>query len=520
MDGGRERNGALPTRGARLHDPPMLASLGFAALEWNELSARLGAWFRAAPEALGAWIRAASDWIWDLPLLLLVMGGGLFFLVRSRLGPFVHFGHAVGVLTGRHDRPDAPGEVSHYQALSVALAATVGMGNISGVAVAIGMGGPGAIFWMWVAAIVGTATKYFECTLAVLYRGRDSLGHIQGGPMYVITEGLGRRWRPLAVLFAMAGIFGCLPVFNANQLSAAIAHITLDAQLEGERGGLHIVIGAGLAALTSLVIFGGLQRIGRVVSLLVPFMVLVYFVLVAGILWAHMDALPRIFVSIVRDGFEAGHFNGEAMFGGALGGLIVLGARRASFSNEAGLGTAAMAHGAARTAEPVHEGLVAMLGPMIDTLFVCTLTALAILATGVHESTDSKGVLMTLAAFQDVYPKAGGALLLVCIACFSLSSLFTYAYFGGKCFGFLFGAERAGLYRWLYIASITLGAAASLKTAVSFIDLMFALMAIPTMVSALLLSSAVMRETDRYWARYWAARRPGATLSAHAKPRE
>lgn len=451
-------------------------------------------------EPLAAWVKLASDWIWDLPLLFIVMGGGLFFLVRTGFGPFRHLGHAVGVLAGRHDQPGAPGDVSHYQALSVALAATVGMGNISGVAIAIALGGPGAIFWMWVAAIVGTATKYFECTLAVLYRGRDSAGHLQGGPMYVITEGLGRRWRPLALWFSFAGLFGCLPIFNANQLTRAITDIAVAPSTADGAASAHVWIGVALAGLTAIVIFGGLVRIGRVVSLLVPFMVVVYFALVTGILVAHAGALPGLFIEIVRDAFTAAHYEGEAMFGGALGGLIVLGARRASFSNEAGLGTAAMAHGAARTSEPVHEGLVAMLGPIIDTLFVCTLTALALLATGVHERVEGSGVSLTLAAFGDVYPRFGPALLLVCIACFSLSSLFSYAYFGGKCFGFLFGAQRAGLYRWLYVASIIAGATASLDATISFIDLMFALMAIPTVLSAILLSPAVMRETRRYWA--------------------
>ncbi|MEZ6017889.1 MAG: amino acid carrier protein [Planctomycetota bacterium] len=463
-------------------------------------------WHEVACAWVAQSIRAASDWIWDLPLLVIVMGGGLFFLLRSGLGPFRHLGHAVAVLAGRHDRPGAAGEVSHYQALSVALAATVGMGNISGVAVAIAMGGPGAIFWMWIAAIVGTATKYFECTLAVMYRGRDSLGQLQGGPMYVITEGLGPRWRPLAVWFSLAGLFGCLPIFNANQLTRAIADIAVAPGAPERAASAHPWIGAALALLTAVVIFGGLVRIGRVVSLLVPFMVVVYFVLVTGILVEHARALPGLFGAIVQDAFHPTHYRGEAMFGGALGGLIVLGARRASFSNEAGLGTAAMAHGAARTDEPVHEGLVAMLGPIIDTLFVCTLTALALLATGVHETVQGSGVALTLAAFQEVYPRFGGELLLVCIACFSLSSLFTYAYFGGKCFGFVFGAQRAGLYRWLYIASIGAGAVASLDTTISFIDLMFALMAIPTILSAVLLSNAVMRETRRYWD----ARRAGA----------
>ena len=176
---------------------------------------------------LEAWVTSAADWIWGLPLLVLISGGGLYFLVRSRFVPYRHLGHALGVLAGKHDDPDAPGEVSHYRALSVALAATVGMGNISSVAVAITLGGPGIVFWMWVSALVGIATKYFTCTLAVMYRGRDSAGELQGGPMYVIVEGLGPRWRPLAVWFCLAGMLGCLPVFNANQLTQAVRDVLL-----------------------------------------------------------------------------------------------------------------------------------------------------------------------------------------------------------------------------------------------------------------------------------------------------
>ena len=448
-------------------------------------------------------MRAASDWIWDLPVLVLVTGGGLFFLLRTGFGPFRHLGHALEVLRGKHDRPGAAGQVSHYEALAVALAATVGMGNISGVAVAIATGGPGAIFWMWVAAIVGTATKYFECTLAVLYRGPDSRGELQGGPMYVIREGLGRRWSPLAWLFCAAGIFGCLPLYNANQVTAALVDTALAPHWPDLAEGAHLGVGLVLAALTAAVIFGGLPRIGRVSALLVPFMVAVYFVLVMGILASHIEALPGLLVDIVRDAFGAGYLaersQGDAMFGGALGALIVIGARRAAFSNEAGLGTAAMAHGAARTDEPVHEGLVAMLGPMIDTLLVCTLTALALLATGVLGTSDARGVALTMAAFREVYPRFGAELLLVCVVCFSLSSLFTYAYFGSKCLGFLCGADRASWYRWPYVASIAIGATLSLDTAIAFIDLMFALMAIPTILSAIMLSGAVVQETRRYW---------------------
>lgn len=444
-------------------------------------------------------IIAVSEWIWDLPLVLLLSGGGLFFLLFTRLLPFRHIGLALNVLRGR-EGTDGEGQISHYQALSVALAATLGLGNISGVAIAISMGGPGTIFWMWIAAIVGMATNYVTCTLAVMYRGRDSLGEVQGGPMYVITEGLGPRWRPLAILFCLAAMFGCLPIFNANQLTAAIgtlglARIGVDA---GANGGL--LIGLGLSALTALVIFGGLQRIGRVAATMVPAMVVVYFLCVAGILIHNCEAVPGALALIFSDAFSASFYKGEALLGGALGGLIVLGVRRASFSNEAGIGTVALAFSAARSREPVQEGLVAMLSPAIDTLIVCSLTALAILVTGAWRAEGLSGVLITARAFEETYPLLGGPLLLLCILIFGVTTLFSYSYFGMKCFAFLFGAERGQLYNLFYCASIVVGAATATAVIVGFIDIMFALMAVPTMLSAILLSGRVMTETRRYFA--------------------
>ena len=451
-------------------------------------------------ERLERWVQAASDWIWDLPLLVLITGSGLVLLVISRFLPLRRLGHSLAVVTGRHDRAGAPGEISHYQALALALAATIGMGNVSGVAVAVRMGGPGVLVWMWVAAIVGMATKYFTCTLAVMYRGKDSAGELQGGPMYVIAEGLGRRWRPLAVWFCVAGIFGCLPIFNANQLTQAVRDIALEPLGVAGGGWSNALTGGALVALTAAVLFGGLARIAQVTAALVPIMVVVYFVAVLGILVLHAAELPGLIALVVGDAFRAEHYHQDALFGGALGGLIVLGTRRAAFSNEAGIGTAPMAHGAAKTSEPVHEGLVAMLGPVIDTLVVCTLTALAILATGVWQSTEEDGVTLTASAFDAAYPGWGGPLLLVCILCFGLSSLFSYSYFGAKCFGFLFGARRKPLYSGAYVASILVGATSSMALILSFIDLMFALMAVPTVASALLLSPRVLRETRRYFA--------------------
>jgi AGCS family alanine or glycine:cation symporter len=440
--------------------------------------------------------------MWGVPLVVLLMGGGIFFFFYSRFIQFKHFGHAINVLRGKYDDPDEEGEISHYQALSTHLAATVGMGNISGVAVAIVMGGPGAIFWMWVSAFFGMATKFFTSTLAILYRGKDSLGELQGGPMYVIREGLGKGWHWLAVLFSVAGMVGVLPIFQANQLTQVIHDVVLVPLNVGDGyfttawfsvRTSDIVTGLVLTALVASVIFGGIKRIGVVAGNLVPIMVIVYFLTVLVILVMNASAVPGMFMSIITDAFT-----GNAVFGGAVGSVILIGAQRAAFSNEAGIGTAPMAHGAAKTNEPVREGLVAMIGPAIDTLLVCTLTALTILITGAWDTESNEGVSITLDAFNRAIP-FGGYILALCAFIFALTSLFSLSYYGEKCYSFLFGAQRKKQYIIIYIASIIIGSVASLTAIISLIDGMYATMAIPTVVSAILLSPKVMKETKRYF---------------------
>ena len=451
-----------------------------------------------------------ANWIWGMPLLVLLMGGGLFFLIYSRFIPFKYFPHAIAILRGKYDDPNDPGQINHYEALSTALAATVGMGNISGVAVAIVIGGPGAIFWMWVSAFVGIATKFFTCTLAILYRGKDSAGEIQGGPMYVIMEGLGRNWKPLAIMFSVFGLIGCLPIFQANQLTQAIQDILLRPNgITGETVKLgfleytssDLYIGVILMVFVSLVIFGGIKRIGKVAGKMVPVMVVLYFLSVITILLLNFTEIPHYLQLIFTNAFNADNYNGEPMLGGALGGLIVLGARRAAFSNEAGIGTAPMAHGAAKTDEPIREGLVAMLGPFIDTIIVCTLTALAILITGVWQTSESNGVTLTANAFESAFPGFGNYLLMTCILIFSITSLFSYSYYGTKCMSFLIGADKAHYYNYIYVFTILFGAISSMATIINLIDSAFALMAIPTILSAIILAPKVKQAADQYFER-------------------
>jgi AGCS family alanine or glycine:cation symporter len=451
-------------------------------------------------EILDKILSGFSSLAWGLPLLIILIGGGLYLIVKSRFLPFRYLGHAVNVLRGNYDDPNDPGQISHFQALTTALSATVGMGNISGVAVAIAIGGPGAVFWMWVSAIIGMSTKFFTCTLAILYRGKDSNGEIQGGPMYFIVEGLGKHWRPLAVFFSFCGLIGALPVFNVNQLTQAVNDILL--QPNGVEIGLksNLIIGLILVAITSLVILGGIKRIGKVASKLVPIMVLLYFILVMVILVTHSDVLVYYLKLIFTDAFTANYYpEGDTFLGGVLGALILHGIKRGAFSNEAGIGTAPMAHGAAKTDEPVREGLVAMLGPAIDTLVVCTLTALAILVTGVWETTDKNGVSLTASAFADAMPVFGKYGLMVCITVFSMSSLFSYSYYGTKCMSFLFGADKQHYYNYFYILSIFIGATTSLNMMINLIDGVFALMAIPTMLATILLAPKVIAASKVYF---------------------
>jgi AGCS family alanine or glycine:cation symporter len=450
-------------------------------------------------EKLNAFIAEMSSYAWGLPLLILLIGGGLYLIVKIRFLPFRYIGHAVAVLRGKYDNESDSGEITHFQALTTALSATIGMGNISGVALAIFIGGPGAVFWMWVSAVIGMSTKFFTASLAIMFRGKDSNGDIQGGPMYFITEGLGKKWKPLAVFFSISGLIGALPVFNVNQLTQAINDILL--KPAGLYTGLmsNIVIGLVLATVTAIVILGGLSRISKTASKLVPSMVVLYFMLVLIILGVHIEVVPKYLALIFTDAFSASFFEGDSFLGGVLGGLILLGIRRGAFSNEAGIGTAPMAHGAAKTNEPIREGLVAMLGPAIDTLVICTLTALAILVTGVWQSSDANGVTLTANAFSEAIPNVGKYALLLCIIVFSISSLFSYSYYGTKCMSFLFGVKYKHLYNYFYITSILMGATTSLLMMVNLIDTFFAMMAIPTMLSTILLAPKVVKEARAYF---------------------
>lgn len=438
----------------------------------------------------------AANFVWGTPLLILLLGGGIFFTVFSRLLPVRYFLHAINVLRGNYDESSGAGEISHFEALSSHLAATVGMGNISGVAVAIAAGGPGAIFWMWVSAVFGMTTKFFTCTLAVMYRSNDSDGKIQGGPMYVIKEGMGKRWQPLAIFFCIAGLFAATPIFQTNQLVQVTKDILLTPN--GWNGENELVVNLSIGLLitifTGVVIFGGIERIGRVAGKLVPAMVVLYLSGVVFILMTNYSDILPTFLLIIQDAFSA-----NAALGGAVGAIIITGARRAAFSNEAGIGTAPMMHGAAKTSEPVREGLVAMLGPFIDTIVICTLTGLSILITGVWQSGDLNGISLTVKAFELSMPVIGPYILAVCVLIFAFTTIFGTSYYGKKCLSFLVGARYGKYFNYWYVAIIVVGSVSSLAAVVSLIDFMYAMMAFPTMISAVYLAPRVMEEAKRYF---------------------
>ena len=435
-----------------------------------------------------------TEWV----MLFLIVGGGLYLVAYSKLLPYRYFKHAILITSGKYDNPDDPGEVSHLQALSSAVAATVGLGNISGVAIAIYLGGPGVVFWIWMTALVGMCIKFYSCSLAIMYRDKDSAGNLQGGPMYYITMGMGKKARPLAVFFCIAGLFGVLPAFTTNQFTQTLMGVINPNETIAVFGEFNWKFGIGivLSIITSFVIFGGLKKIAKVATAIVPFMVLLY--LFAVIVIMAMNA-GEIWPSLELILAEA--FNFKTAVQGGLWGLIIIGIRRAVFSNESGVGNAPMYHGQSKTTEPVQEGLVAMLGPFIDTIVVCTLTAVVIILSGAYLDAESNGIVMTLIAFKKSLFGYGDVLLMVIVSAFALSTLFTYSYYGTKCLSFLTNVKVGKLYNYIYVGSITFAAVASVDLVVNLIDLSFALMVIPNMIAVLYLSPRVNIAMKNYFSK-------------------
>lgn len=446
-----------------------------------------------------------ADSVCGYPLFIILIGGGLYLFLRSGLISLRRLPEALKEL---RRKGGGEGQISSAQALASVVAATIGLGNIAGVAIALVVGGPGAIFWMWVSALVGMATKYHEGVLAIMYRGTDSDGNRRGGPMYIIENGLGKKWRPLAIFFALAGMIGTMCIMNANQLTEAVTSVfTTPESLEGSRflgilslatgfnneQSFRLLCGIGIAIIVALVVLGGIKRIARVASVLVPFMVGIYFLMVTYIIATNFAHVPDVIISIFRNAFSL-----DAGIGGLIG-IAIVGARRAALVNDAGVGTASIMHGESKNDEPVREGLIAMLGPSIDSGLVCTLTALAILLCGnIPAGGEIKGLEMAMDAFSSAIP-GGQYLLLLIVLCFGLSSMFSYSFYGRSCASYLFGESKSRIYTYIFILSLIIFAVIPLNAAVAVCDLFYALMTIPTMIAVISLSGKVRKASKEYF---------------------
>ena len=574
----------------------------------------------SALEEVTIFLGKVAGYIWSMPLVILLVGTGVYFSIRLVFPQFRRIGHSIAVARGKYDNPDDPGDITHFQALCAALSATVGVGNIAGVAIALHAGGPGAIFWMWVAALFGMVTKYAECTLSQKYRVIHSNGTISGGPMYYIEKGMGSRFKWLAIAFAICGLiatFGGGNMVQSNSMTIAftdqfatqkfhnstplskmsngketgmaqdktfivkasngktievdisraktvsdllnaindhpenmsrivMAEIATDRNsiefadltdgrheftLASANGGklikdlgfingegninklsngkistvipdnllLRAVLGVAISAIVGMVIIGGIKRIGKVASKLVPVMSAIY---VAGalfiILWNY-DRIADSFYLIFKHAFTP-----TAATGGFAGATVLYaitwGVRRAAFSNEAGLGSAPIAHAAAKTKEPVREGLVAMMGPLIDTLIICTMTALVIIITGEWTGKADSSVL-TKNAFNAGIPYFGGVIVAIGLILFAISTAISWSYYGDRCAEYLFGSKAIMPYRCVYVVALFVGAMVQLEFVWNFSDITLGLMAIPNLIAIIALSGVVISLTKDYFSR-------------------
>lgn len=458
---------------------------------------------------VGESVTALADFLCGYPLFILLIGGGFHLFLRSGMVSLRLLPAAFSELRGKQSR-ESGRQISSIQALTSVVAATVGMGNIAGVAIALVMGGPGAIFWMWVSALVGMSTKFHEGVLTTRYKTAGPDGRTSGGTMYIIDRALGPRWHWMALTFAVAGMLGTLCIMNANQLTeAVVSTFTTPEWLEnspavgslasalgwGHEAAFRLMVGIAIALIVSSVVVGGIRRIAGVASWLVPFMVGLYFLLVLYIIITHSAEVPAAFRSIFAEAF-----NLRAGWG-ALAGIAIIGARRAALVNDAGVGTATIMHGASANSEPAREGLIAMLGPAIDSGLVCTLTALALLLCGDLQAVEGiKGLDVAMKAFAAAIP-AGEYLLMGIVLCFSLSSMFSYSFYGNRCAAYLFGERRARFYTWFFILTLVVFAVMPLGVAIGFCDLFYALMAFPTMITLLLLGGKVREEIRKFTGR-------------------
>lgn len=432
---------------------------------------------------------AVDNFVWGPPLLILLVGTGIYLSIRLRLLQVLKLPLAFRLIFAEDQ---GHGDISSYAALATALAATVGTGNIVGVATAIKSGGPGALFWMWVAAFFGMATKYAEGVLAIKYRTKDAKGEISGGPMYYIVNGMGTKWRPLAILFAISGIlvalFGIGTFAQVNSITSAINHsFGLSSQITS------ILI----AIVVACIIFGGIQSISKVAEKIVPFMAIIYILATLAIILANSKMLLPTFMLIFKSAFTP-----TAALGGFSGALvkdaIQKGIARGVFSNESGLGSAPIAAAAARTNEPVEQGLISMTGTFIDTIIICSLTGFAILITGQWTS-HLEGAPLTQAAFSSVFGHVGIHALTFSLVLFAFTTILGWSYYGERCFEFLFGTKSITLFRLFFVFMVGLGGFLKLELIWIIADIVNGLMALPNLIALLALSPIIISETQRYF---------------------
>lgn len=434
------------------------------------------------------------NFVWGIPLVVLLVGSGILFTLYFGFPQIRFFKHALEVVFGKYDDPNLKGEISHFQALTAALSATVGLGNIAGVAVAISIGGPGAVFWLWVAGFIGMCTKFTEVTLALSYRDVSPTGHMHGGPMFVIKNALSKNFFPVAwiyALFVILSSFGAGNMFQSNQMAAVI---------KTSAGIPEWVSGLIFCAGAFLILIGGIKRIGQVTEKMVPAMVGLYLFGAIWIIIARFEMIPTAFLQIFT-----GAFAGTSAVGGFAGAafkdVIVMGIRRATFSNEAGMGSAAMAHSAAKST-PVQEGIVALLEPFIDTIVVCTITAIALLLTGAWSAEGiPAGSEMTAHAFESVMGPMGRWIVTLTVTLFAFSTLISWSYYGEQGVTFIFGEKHIPKYRYVFICFIFIGAIAKLNVVLNISDAVYGLLALPNLLACYLLLPKVKTALKEYSAK-------------------
>ncbi|WAG81423.1 sodium:alanine symporter family protein [Metapseudomonas furukawaii] len=445
-------------------------------------------------ESINTLVNQINGLVWGPPMLVAILGTGLFLMVFLRFMPLLRIGTGFRLLwQGRAKGDDESGEISPFQALMTCLAATVGTGNIAGVATAIFLGGPGALFWMWCTALVGMATKYSEVVLAVHYREKDARKEHVGGPMYAIKNGLGKKWLWLGTAFAIFGGLAGFGIGNMVQVNS-MAHA-----LESTFNVPFWVTGVVTMVVTGLVILGGIRRIGKVAEALVPFMCVAYIIASIAVLIINVDAIPGAFELIFTHAFSPAAATG-GFAGAAVMAAIRFGVARGIFSNEAGLGTAGIAQAAGTTNSPVRSGLIGMLGTFIDTLIICTMTGLVIICSGVWTSGQS-GAALSAAAFESALPGFGAIILSLALVIFAYTTILGWSYYGERCWEFLVGTKAILPFRIVWVLAIPFGAVAQLDFAWLVADTLNGLMALPNLLSLLLLSPVVVKLTREYFAR-------------------